>query len=188
MSEAPQIEDVNQLRDERDLYLQLLNLGRQTELLQFLQQALVLVVGVTRAQQCYLALFDDDDSADAPRWWSAHGFSTDEIQRLHAAISHGIIGEALATGQTVITASAQHDPRFSGRQSVQPGRIGAVLCAPVGGDTPRGVLYLQGRAAPGPFSDEDRARAELFAYHLAPLVDRLLTLQRSREDVDPTRE
>src|SRR5262249_11075170 len=72
MSEAPQIEDVNQLRDERDLYLQLLNLGRQTELLQFLQQALVLVVGVTRAQQCYLALFDDDDSADAPRWWSAH--------------------------------------------------------------------------------------------------------------------
>jgi len=175
------------VREERDLFLQLLNLGRQNDLPQFLQEALGMIVGVTQAVQCYLALFDEDDAADAPRWWIAHGLSPDEIQGLHAAISRGIIAEALATGQTIVTACAQSDPRFSSRESVRAGRIMAVLCVPIGEDPPRGVLYLQGRAAPGAFSEADRARAELCAEHLAPLVDRLLSLRRAQEDGDPTR-
>jgi len=175
------------VREERDLYLQLLNLGRENDLPQFLQEALRLIVGVTQAVRCYLALFDEDDAADAPRWWIAYGLSSDEIQGLQAAISRGIIAEALATGQTIVTASAREDPRFSSRESVRFGRIMAVLCVPIGDDPPRGVLYLQGRAAPGPFSAADRARAELCAHHLAPLVDRLLRLHRAQANGDPTR-
>jgi Nif-specific regulatory protein len=99
-------------------------------------------------------------------------------------MSRGIIAEALATGQTIITPSALLDPRFQERQSVQVGQIEAVLCTPVGSDPPVGALYLQGSSGGGPFSEQDRGNAELFARHLAPLADRLLV--RVTSDADPT--
>src|SRR6185369_16924962 len=56
----------------------------------------------------------------------------------------------------------------------------------IGKDPPRGVLYLQGRAATGLFSPEETARAETFAEHLAPLVDRLLERARVLRRADET--
>ena len=109
------------------------------------------------------------------------------MENVRTAISRGIIAEALATGQTIVTPSAVLDPRFSARESVRRSRIEAVLCAPIGADPPRGVLYLQGRAAPGLFSDEERGRAEIFARHLAPLVDRLLVEHQRRRAERPDR-
>src|SRR5206468_1414135 len=64
--------------------------------------------------------------------------------------------------------------------------IEAVLCAPIGDDPPRGVLYLQNRAGHGFFSEDDRVWAETFARHLAPLVDRVLARQRERAGMDAT--
>ena len=178
--------DIACVRKERDLYLRLLNLGRQKELEPFLKGALALIVETTDARQGYLELHDDEEPGAAPRWWIAHGFSTAEIQTVRAAISRGIIAEAVATGQTIITPSALLDPRFSERESVRLGKIEAVLCAPVGEDPPRGVLYLQGRAGPGLFTDEDRKRAEVFAFHLGLLADVLLAQQRG-QTADPTK-
>ncbi len=134
-----------------------------------------------------MELRDDDATDQEPQWWMASGFSAEEIAGVRAAISGGIIAEALATGRTVVTNSALLDPRFRQRASVQREQIEAVLCAPIGEDPPRGVLYLQGRATPGPFSPEERAQAEMFTQHLAPLVDRLLMQQRGAIAADPTR-
>ena len=175
------------LQRERDLYLRLLSLGQQHELEPFLREALGLIVEVAQARQGYLELHDEDDGADAPKWWIAHGLSNEEIAGVRAAISRGIIAEALATGQTVVTPSALLDPRFSERDSVRLGKIEAVLCAPIGEDPPRGVLYLQAGSNAGLFSDEARACAETCARHLAPLADRLLVQQRRQTAVDPTR-
>ncbi|HUI27248.1 MAG TPA: sigma-54-dependent Fis family transcriptional regulator [Candidatus Kryptonia bacterium] len=175
------------LKRERDLYLRLLKLGQQTELEPLLREALALIVEMAEARQGYLELHDEDDGAsNEPHWWIAHGLSADEIQGVRTVISRGIIAEAIATGQTIITPSALLDPRFSERDSVRLGKIEAVLCAPIGDDPPRGVLYLQGRATHGMFTDEDRSRAETFAGHLAPLVDRLLAQRRQRSKDDPT--
>ncbi|MBI1816310.1 MAG: sigma 54-interacting transcriptional regulator [Deltaproteobacteria bacterium] len=185
MSDADHHAELAKLRRERDLYLRLLNLGRQSELQIFLAEALGLIVEVADARQGYLELHDQENG-DHPQWWIAHGLSSDEIDTVRAAISRGIIAEALATGKTIVTPSALLDPRFSERDSVRLGRIEAVLCTPIGDDPPRGVLYLQGRATPGLFSDEDRARAEIFAQHLAPLVDWLLAQHRSQTTADPT--
>ncbi len=180
--------EVARLRRERDLYLRLLNLGQQSELGSFLQEALALIVDAADARQGYLELHNEDNGTDAPHWWIAHGLSADEITGVRAVISRGIIAEAVATGQTIVTPSALLDPRFSERDSVRLGRIEAVLCAPIGDDPPRGVLYLQGRAAAGIFREEDRDRAELFARHLTPIVDRLLAQQRAHTATDATRE
>jgi Nif-specific regulatory protein len=172
---------------ERDLYLRLLNLGRQTEIAPFLDGALGLIVDVTDARQGYLELYDDDYRGGEPRWSIARGFSADEVSAVRRAVSTGIIGEAIATGRAVTTASALDDDRFGSRQSVRRERIDAVLCVPIGEDPPRGVLYLQGRTAPGPFSARDQEHAEVFASHLAPLVDRVLEQHTVREASDPTR-
>lgn len=177
-------ETLDKIRRERDLYLRLLHLGRQTEIEGLLAEALALVVEIGEAQQGYLELYDGEDPA--PRWWIAHGFSDEQVERVRGAISKGIIAEAVASGKTVSTPSARIDPRFQDFDSVRLKNIEAVLCAPVGGDPPKGVLYLQGRARPGLFTAEECERAETFAEHLAPLVDRLIERRRAAERSDPT--
>jgi len=182
---ADESQEMLQLRRERDLFNRLLNLGRQDEPEPFLSEALGLIVEVTEARQGYLELHDDD-APDAPRWSLAHGFTAEQVVGVRAAISRGIIAEALATGTTIVTDSALRDERFSTLDSVQLGRIEAVLCAPIGDDPPRGVLYLQRPAGHHAFTDEHRAHAETFAWHLAPLADRVLARYRARAVTDHT--
>ncbi|MDX2169301.1 MAG: sigma-54-dependent Fis family transcriptional regulator [Deltaproteobacteria bacterium] len=184
---AVDADELAKVERERDLYLQLLKLGRQGELEPFLEEALQLVVEVVGARQGYLELYDDEESERAPRWWIAHGFSDAELRDVRTSISRGVIAAAVASGETVVSHSALLDQRFKERESVIGGRIGAVLCAPIGDDPPRGALYLQGRVGSLAFSEEDRQRAELFAAHLAPQVDRLVAGRRQRERDNPTR-
>ncbi len=149
-----------------------------------LEDALGLVVEVLGARLGYLELLDEQGPEGA-RWSMAHGLTPAEIEDVRAAISQGIIAEALATGRTILTPSAFLDSRFQARESVRIRRIEAVLCTPIGHDPPVGVLYLQGRSGASPFTEEDRGIVELFALHLAPLADRLLV--RERENADATR-
>ena len=163
---------------ECELYRRILELDVQQDLGPFLAEALRLIVEVTGARLGYLELYED-----GPRWSASQGMTDEEVAGARAVMSRGIIAEALATGQTIVTPSALLDPRFQERRSVQQGKIEAVLCAPVGSDPPIGVLYLQD-ASNGTFSDEDRALVELFARHLAPLAGRLLV--RATTEPDPT--
>lgn len=174
--------DLPQLQRDYALSLRLLELGQQRHLEPFLREALALVVEAMDAGQGYLELHDDEGGDG---WWLGHGFTDAELSTIRNAISRGIIAEALATGKTIVTPSAVLDPRFGVRDSVRRGRIEAVLCAPIGDDPPRGVLYLQGGASPTTFSDEERRRAETFARHLAPLADRVLDEHRRRQRTDP---
>lgn len=177
----------DKLAIEHELYRRLLTLGREKELLPLLRDALALIVEITGVSQGYLELYDDnDDPCGPPRWAIAHGFSANEIDAIRSTISRGIIAEAVASGTTIVTPSALLDPRFNARESVRLSKIGAVLCAPVGEDPPRGVLYLQGGPKEGLFGPEDRERAEIFAYHLARLVDPLLAEYRRGETADST--
>lgn len=187
MADAADGDRRSKLEVEHELYFRLLSLGRKKDLPPLLGEALALIADITGVAQGYLELHDDDDvAAGSPRWWIAHGFSDTELAAVRSAISRGIIAEAVASGQTIVTQKAFLDPRFSARESVQLGKIEAVLCAPVGEDPPRGVLYLQGRAKPGMFSDEERDRAELFADTLARLVDPLLAEHKRAATADPT--
>lgn len=187
MTAQLQSADLARLRSESDLCLRLLNLAHVDDVVPFLRGALELIVEVTQARHGYLELQPDEEHSEVPRWWIAHGLSEEEIQGVRRAISRGIIAEALATGRAVMTPSALLDPRFSERESVRLGHIEAVLCAPIGEDPPRGVLYLQGRTAAGMFSEEEQSRVEVFARHLAPLADRVLAQYRHQNSADATK-
>jgi Nif-specific regulatory protein len=169
---------------ERDLYLRLLDLGRQPDIQSFLHQALAAIVDLGGATRGYLELHGDDDGAG---WSTDHGFSSGDVDDVRAAVSRGIIAEALATGRTVETTSAIEDDRFRARQSVRDSHIEAVLCIPIGEDPPRGVLYLQGPAGRALFGEAERARAEVFARHIAPIVDLVVVRERVQVGAsDPT--
>lgn len=175
MEEATWREDdaLERLRIDRNFYRRMLELESCDELEALLSDALNLIVDATQAEQAYLELGDKGDPAK--RHWSAHGCDAPDIEAIQVAVSRGVIAEAVRSGSTVATASALVDPRFERRASVREHGIEAVLCTPIGGAPPRGVLYLQGRRSGGPFSNEDRRRAELFARQIAGLIDDLLT-------------
>jgi Nif-specific regulatory protein len=191
MSTAPtevvQVSEPSKLQQERDFYRGLLELGTREEIEPFLDAALSLIVTLCGAQRGYLELLEDRRQEGPPRFWMAHGCYDEDVEEIRAAFSQGVIAEALATGKTIITESALRDPRFWTRGSVRRNRTEAVLCAPIGASPPLGVVYLQDRSQPGPFTEEDRQRVEDFARHLATFADRLLARQRQRDATDPTR-
>ncbi len=175
-------EERDAYRLERDLYRRLLELNRQMQLEPLLRDALALVVEIVGARQGYLEIAGDNGG---PPWSMAHGFSAEAVDGVRKAISHGIMAMAMADGRTIVTSSALLDERFRARPSVQDAKIEAVLCTPIGDDGPRGVVYLQGREEPGPFSAEDGERAEIFARHLGTRATALLAERRARCDADP---
>lgn len=187
-SERDREAEAASLKAERDLYKKLLDLGANDGVDSFLHEALALILQISTARRGYIELRDEAEPGDRGLWWIAQGLTDGDVAETRAAISRGVMAEALATGRTIISASAIDDPRFDSLESVKANRIEAVLCAPIGADAPFGVLYLQDRSEPGPFSEDDRVRAEIFARHLAPLADRLLLLRRVRDAHDPTRE
>jgi Nif-specific regulatory protein len=186
------LDETSRLRLERDLFLRVLELGARDDLRPFLGDALALIAEATGARKGYIEVRagrgDAERPAPAPPFWIAHGFSEAELAQARREISTNIVAEALATGRTISTASAVEDPRFSAQESVKAQRIQAVLCAPIGAGPSMGVIYLSGRRAPGPFPEHDRALAELFARHLAPLADRLLAREVADRGADHTRE
>src|SRR5262249_24792455 len=136
------MQDLTRVETERKLYLRLLDLGRLPDIASFLREALAVVVELGNATRGYLELHAGDD--DRAEWWAAHGFSSDTLPDVRAALSRGIIAEALASGTTVETTSALDDDRFRARPSVREARIEAVLCVPIGEDPPPALLYLHG--------------------------------------------
>jgi Nif-specific regulatory protein len=180
----PRDDEPERTRSERDLYLRLLQLGSHGELTPLLDEALALIVDAIGARLAYLELNVDGNASRAMRWFASHNLDDAEIERVRSQISSGIIAEALASGRTIATPSALHDPRFSTRASVRVAMIGAVLCTPIEANGPLGVLYLQAHPGARAFSEHDRATVELFARSLAPLADRLVA--RAERTVDPT--
>lgn len=174
--------DPESLRAERDLLLQILELGRQSEIESFLKGALDLIVKTTGAEIGFIEIRDPSEADTA--WALASGCDDLELEQIKKRISRGIIAEALLSGETVETDSAQLDERFAKRASVKRRRIDAVLCTSIGGDAAAGVVYLQGHSGFGPFETADRNTIELFAYHLVPLVDRILIRHRTLETSD----
>ena len=180
-------QSMDRLSQEREFYRQVLRLGASEEIEPLVEQALEVIVGLTGARQGYLELVDPGDPVDGC-WCLAHGCRQQDLDAIREKISRGIISEAMESGRSVSTSSALLDPRFEKLESVKLGQIEAVLCAPIGAGHSIGVLYLQGREEPGPFSEEDVANTEVFAQQLYLLADRLLAQRRNDSVEDYTRD
>ncbi|MFO0548223.1 MAG: sigma-54-dependent Fis family transcriptional regulator [Polyangiaceae bacterium] len=190
MSEPP---DLARVERERDLFLRLLELGEADDVRPYVTQALELLVVAIGAKRGYIEV--DAGAGLPPLAAAAHGLTTDDLAGVRARLSQGIIRDAIATGTTVSTASAMEDPRFKQLESVQAQRLRAVLCAPLtlpasngAAGASIGVIYLEGRARPGPFPESDRKLVEVAARALSPTVERLVERGEQNRETDHTTE
>jgi Nif-specific regulatory protein len=177
-------DSIQRLTRERALLLQLLELSVREDLDEFLRGALTLLIEVVGARRGYIELRDGEE-IDVARFSLMQGMDAEQLSA--DGFSRSVIEEAYATGETVITASAVSDPRFSASKSVRARALEAVLCAPMGGAPVTGVIYLQDRTEPGTFSEDDVRRAVLFAQHVGRVADRLLWRNSRRVEADATR-
>lgn len=184
MADPASSPDPERLRRERDLYLRLLELGHQVELRPLLSEVLRCLVDVTKAERGYIELYAE--AGTEPQLSISRGCSEAEVAEIRAVTSRGIVARAMASGSTIQTASALLDDRFSANESVRQQGIEAVLCAPLGGKDPVGVLYLQRRSNAGAFREEDVRLTEEAARHVAPAIRRLMFVERSRAEQDQT--
>jgi Nif-specific regulatory protein len=175
---------VANLTRERDLYRQLLELGLQDDPETFLEKALALFIDAAGARRGCLELRDPTDRSEEATFFIVRGMEDDELAS--DGFSRSVISESLATGETVLAASALTDPRFHNQRSVRAQKLEAVLCAPIGLAPVLGVIYLQDRVELGPFTVEDQRRAELFARHVATFAERLLARRRRTLEQDKT--
>ena len=164
------------LETTRDLefYRSLVALTAHDALPELLAAALDVLVARFGARETFIEIIDDDAAHPTV---VAHGCDQPRQQEIAAFVSRGIISEALATGETVITANAAMDPRFSELASVQRHQLEAVLCVPIGLDGPVGILYLQGRKGYESlyaFEDGVQREVEIVARALALPIERLL--------------
>ena len=98
--------DQGALKAERDLYRKLLDLGTKDDLEAFLHEALALILQTSNATRGYIELRDETCPDERGLWWIATGLSDADVAETRAAISRGVVAEALATGRTIVSASA----------------------------------------------------------------------------------
>lgn len=173
-------------KHERDLFVRLLELNNRSELKPVLEEALRLAVEATRAERGYIELYSDVSPKGRPEWSISRGCSDEHVALIRDATCKGIVAATLAGGKTISSPAALFDERFSTSESVRLLALESVVCTPLGGQQPIGVLYLQGRSGAEAFSEEDIALVELFALHVAPVLRRVLAMHLMRKDSDPT--
>ena len=169
---------------ERDLYRALLELGTaEHDLSTLLHGVLAIVRDLTGAAQLYVQAGADLEGK--PPYWAAIGASSEDVNVARAHVSRSILRAALAERDVVETACALEDERFDGAGSVRANRVGAVICASLGGDPDRGVLYLQGARGGGLHRDAARVVATT-AMAIAASVDREVRRAERAAQADAT--
>jgi Nif-specific regulatory protein len=167
--------ELDSLRRERDFYRALVGFAGQEDLQLLLREAVDVLVARSGAREAVIEVMQDD-GVDVTPCTAAHGCDGARLAAISTYISRGIISEAVATGESVVTANATEDPRFHDFASVRRAKVEAVLCVPIGRDPPIGVIYLQGKQGCDDFQPYDRhlqRDIEVVARALAPVVERL---------------
>jgi Nif-specific regulatory protein len=149
--------------------------GNHESLDSLLRDALGVLVERVGARETLIEVMGDDGAPGSHV--VSHGCAGERLAAISSFVSRGIIGEAMATGKTVVTANAAEDPRFDQFESVQQNQLESVLCVPIGRDVPVGVVYLQGKHGAEDFRPYDEALrrdVETCAKALGGPVERLL--------------
>lgn len=145
--------ELDTLRSERDFYRSLAELTEHDHMPALLEAALGVLIARVSAREAMIEVIDD--GIDGASHVVAYGCERDRMTEISSFVSRGIIGEAMATGKTIVTANAAEDPRFLQFESVQRHRLEAVLCVPIGQTVHAGVVYLQGKQGAREFQPYD---------------------------------
>ncbi len=112
------------------------------------------VIAAVRAERGFVMLHDDDGRL---LFQVARNMDQSTIDEPGFQVSRGVIERVAAEGRTLLSSDAQHDDRFSMRQSVVSLGLRSILCAPlIVRDQTTGVIYVDSRLQAGIFTPDDR--------------------------------
>ncbi|MGD2159354.1 MAG: GAF domain-containing protein, partial [Anaerolineales bacterium] len=111
------------------------------------------VIAATRAERGFIMLRESDGDLT---FRTARGMAKETIDEPEFQISRGVVEKAAREGEPILTSDAQHDPRFSGRESVLGLKLRSILCVPLKlKDSVSGVIYVDNRIQAGIFTEDD---------------------------------
>ncbi len=111
------------------------------------------VIAAVRAERGFVMLHDD---AGQLTFRVARGLDQRTIDDPSFQVSRGVIERVAAEGRPLLSSDAQHDDRFSMRQSVFTLGLRSILCAPlIVRDHTIGVIYVDSRLQAGIFTPAD---------------------------------
>ncbi len=153
---------------------------------QVLEGILDSVIGFTGAERAYLMLQDESTqelTIRVARNWDQESMQED------TAFSSSIVDKALAQDTAVVTLDAQRDQRFAGLESVQAGRLRAVVCIPmlIQGKT-IGVLYADSRAQRDLFDDNIIPLLTAFGSQAAIAIKNASEFEQVQGDLEEARQ
>ncbi|MES0362023.1 MAG: GAF domain-containing protein, partial [Anaerolineales bacterium] len=111
------------------------------------------VIAATQAERGFVVLCESEDELV---FHAARGIEKTTIDDPQFQISRGVIEQVADRGQPVLTSDAQHDDRFSDRESVTDLGLRSIMCAPLKvKDQDLGVIYVDNRLIAGIFTQDD---------------------------------
>jgi phosphoserine phosphatase RsbU/P len=111
------------------------------------------VIAAVRAERGFVMLHDKNGELS---FKVARGMDQRTIDDPSFQVSRGVIERVAAEGRPLLSSDAQHDDRFSMRQSVFAIGLRSILCAPlVVRDHTTGVIYVDSRLQAGIFTSAD---------------------------------
>jgi len=144
-------------------------------------------IELLKAERGFLMLLDSGGNL---QFKTAHNINKSELEKSDLHISSSIAAGVVKNGQSIYTADAMKDNRFSQKQSVLEMNIRSAMCVPLRiKDQIIGVVYLDNSADTNIFLKSDLALFELFAdqaalaIHNAQLYSDVSDLQRLQEAI-----
>ena len=111
------------------------------------------VIAATQAERGFVVLCESEDELV---FHAARGIEKTTIDDPQFQISRGVIEQVADRGQPVLTSDAQHDDRFSDRESVTDLGLRSIMCAPLKvKDQDLGVIYVDNQLIAGIFTQDD---------------------------------
>ncbi|MGE5601908.1 MAG: PP2C family protein-serine/threonine phosphatase, partial [Nitrososphaerales archaeon] len=111
------------------------------------------VIMAVRAERGFVMLHDETGELS---FKVARGMDQRTIDDPSFQVSRGVIERVAAEGRALLSSDAQHDDRFSMRQSVFAIGLRSILCAPlIVRDRTIGVIYVDSRLQAGIFTPSD---------------------------------
>ena len=127
------------------------------------------VIAATQAERGFVVLRESDDKL---AFHAARGIDKSTIDDPQFQVSQGVIAQVAERGQPVLTSDAQHDDRFSGRESVMDLGLRSIMCAPLKvKDKELGVIYVDNRLIAGIFTQDDLDMLNAIASSAATAVE-----------------
>lgn len=154
---------------------------------EILQVVMQKAIELLKAERGFLMLLDEQGQL---QFKTAHNIGKELLTDEDFKISRTIANRVARTGESIYTADAQKDDRFSKQKSVMELHLCSIMCVPLKSKAQTlGVLYLDNSSEAHVFLQSDLYLFELFAGQAsiaiehAKLYDSILQLERYHEEV-----